>query len=626
MLRRLPLVLLAALLLPAPARADLDAEANAPYRLDVVLDLAKHRLLTDVFRQQILRELRDGLRSAFGNLAEVRVLDSHPLLAQVRRQGLKEALDRWLDLDGVKTHFVLIDYAAGEYVIRTRQHDGLTGQSSPVVRSARTADRQFVARLAALLVDRDFGPVGTVRGEPAQTAVLDLKGGQLGVSLDRWVKKGDIFLMVPVRPPAPAPRLLLGEAGILQVVDGPDKGVCKCRVFERYQRRPGAAGYRCLKLNTIKAPLRLRLMERNAATPTPVRDLRIEVRRHGFAKKEEPEPAMQGFSNADGYFPDQSLRENVFENIAFVTVETKPRSALVPVPIVDETPVLVRVVVREAPAGNELAENKRLWDVETVEAGQVQRGLFKELQDLAAKPKLRDRALKRAREGLKTAKDEWTRLTGQRAELVKKSRQEGTALDLTFGDQWLKTLEKGNAQLETYIATQEKILAEENNPQRQKLLALVQQGRLEEERAEFGKALQLYDRALKEGLDDTKLKAHRDDLAKRWNTSDADLRRARAHIYGTWPKADLLRDRDAVKEAMAAFKTCSEQRDLLGPQKLLQAAIAHSGKLQEQLQALEIDAKDEDRKTAEAIADASQALKKLITTVQAYLEQAAGGK
>ena len=625
MLRRLPFVLLAALFLPAPARADLDAEADKPYRLDVVLDLARHRLLTDVFRQQVLRQLRDGLRSAFGNLAEVRILDKHPLLAQVRKQGLKEALDRWLDLDGVKTHFVLIDYAAGEYVIRTRQHDGLTGQSSPVVRTARTADRQFVARLAALLIDRDFGVVGTVRGEPAQTAVLDLKGGQLDVPLDRWVKKGDIFVMVPVRPPAPAPRLPLGEAPVLQVVDGPDKGVCKCRVFERYQRRPGAAGYRCLRLHTIKAPLRLRLMERNAATPTPVRDLRIEVRRNSFEKKDEPEPVIQDFSNPDGYFPQQVVKENVFENIAFVTVDIKPR-ALVPVPIVGDAPVLVRVVVKEAPAGNELAENKRLWDVETVEAGQVQRGLFKELQELAAKPKLRDRALKRARDGLKTAKDEWIRLSGQRTELVKKAQQEGTTLDLTFGDQWLKALEKGNTELENYIATQEKILAEENNPQRQKLLALVQQGKLEEGRAEFGKALELYDRAIKEGFDDAKLKGHRDDLAKRWNTSDADLRRARAHIYGTWPRADLLRDPDAVKEALAAFKTCSEQRDLLGPQKLLQVAIAHSGKLQEQRQALELDAKDEDRKTAEAIADASRALKKLITEVQKYLEQAADGK
>jgi hypothetical protein len=624
MLRRLPFVLLAAMFLPAPARAALDPETDRPYRLDIVLDVAKHRLLTDIFRQQVLRELRDGLRSAFGDLAEVRVLETHPLLAQVRKQGLKEALDRWLDLDGIKTHFVLIDYAAGEYVIHTRQHDGLTGQSSPIVRSERTADRQFVARLAALLVDRDFGLVGTVRGEPAQTAVLDIKGGQLGVPLDRWVKKGDVFVMVPVRPPAPAPRLPLGEAPILQVEDGPDKGVCKCRVFERYKRRPGAAGYRCLKLHTIKAPLRVRLMERNAATPTPVRDLRVEMRRSSFDKNEKP--IVRDFSNEDGYCPVQLARENAFENVAFVTVETQPAFALAPVPIVDDVPVVLRVVIKEAPAGDDLVANKRLWDLETIEAGQVQRGVFKELQEFAAKPKLRNRALERAKQGLKTAKDELARLNKQKVDLVKKAQENGVTLDLTFGDQWLKALEKGNTDLENYIAAQEKILAEENNPQRQKLLALVQQARLEEGRAEFDKALELYNQALKEGLDDATLKAHRDDLASRWNTSNPDLRRARAHIYGTWPKADLLHDRDAVKEALAAFKTCTEQKDLMGPQKLLQIAIAHSGKLQEQSETLQIDAKEEDRKTAEVIASVSQELKKLITEVQKYLEQATGGK
>ena len=197
---------------------------------------------------------------------------------------------------------------------------------------------------------------------------------------------------------------------------------------------------------------------------------------------------------------------------------------------------------------------------------------------------------------------------------------------LTFGDQWLKALDKGNTELENYIAAQEKVVAEENSPQRQKWLALVQQGRLEERRAEFGKALKLYDTAIKDGLDDPKLKAHRDDLAKRWNTPSAELQRARAYIYGPWPKADLLKDRTAVKEADAAFKTCSELGDSLAPLKLLQAAISHSGQLQEQLAALQIDAKEEDRKTAETIAEVSQELKKLIATVQAYLEQKPGGK
>src|SRR5262245_56629256 len=102
-------------------------ESTKPYRLRVVLDVGKHRVLTDVFREQLRRELRDGLQASFGALAQVEVADTHPRLAEVRRDGLKAALDRWHYLTGVKTHFVLVDFIDGQYVLQARQHDGLTG-------------------------------------------------------------------------------------------------------------------------------------------------------------------------------------------------------------------------------------------------------------------------------------------------------------------------------------------------------------------------------------------------------------------------------------------------------------------------------------------------------------------
>ena len=45
------------------------AQANdleKPYALRIVLDVERHRLLTDVFREQVARELGDGLRAALG--------------------------------------------------------------------------------------------------------------------------------------------------------------------------------------------------------------------------------------------------------------------------------------------------------------------------------------------------------------------------------------------------------------------------------------------------------------------------------------------------------------------------------------------------------------------------------
>ena len=66
MLRRTLLVVLAVAFFSPAARA-LDPELAKPYRLDVVLDVARHRLLTDVFRQQVRREIQDGLRAPSAN-------------------------------------------------------------------------------------------------------------------------------------------------------------------------------------------------------------------------------------------------------------------------------------------------------------------------------------------------------------------------------------------------------------------------------------------------------------------------------------------------------------------------------------------------------------------------------
>src|SRR5206468_9193227 len=105
----------------------------------------------------------------------------------------------------------LIDYVNGHYEIQSRQHDGLTGQASPIVRIDRTRDRAFAARVAALMVEKDFGvlatfdawpaaPAGKPRGEPPLPVTIQLKGRGLNASLGRWVQKGDVFSVVRMPP------------------------------------------------------------------------------------------------------------------------------------------------------------------------------------------------------------------------------------------------------------------------------------------------------------------------------------------------------------------------------------------------------------------------------------------
>src|SRR2546421_9583604 len=192
-MRRL-LLALPALLCPAAAHADLDPGANQPYQLQVVLQVGAHRLLTPAFRGQLRRDLDESLKAAFGPLARVEVIDPAtvpentwpPLWKDVRQRGLA-ALDAHSETGPAKTHFVQVEYAEGEYAIAARQHDGATGLSSPLVRQARTADRAFVARLVLLLIDQDFGPVGTLTKVEGDRAQVRFQGGAIpGADLGHW--------------------------------------------------------------------------------------------------------------------------------------------------------------------------------------------------------------------------------------------------------------------------------------------------------------------------------------------------------------------------------------------------------------------------------------------------------
>src|SRR5262245_32188404 len=118
----LPFLLsLAALALLAPGRLAQASDAKEPYKLRVVLHVAKHPLLTEVFRRQVSRELRDGLLAALGDLAKVEVVDKHPRLGKVLDQGLGKGLDDWGERSEFKTHFVLVDSVGTSYRVRARQ-------------------------------------------------------------------------------------------------------------------------------------------------------------------------------------------------------------------------------------------------------------------------------------------------------------------------------------------------------------------------------------------------------------------------------------------------------------------------------------------------------------------------
>ncbi len=168
-------------------------------------------------------------------------MSEHPLLGDIKARGLEQTLDDWERTDEKQTHFVLLDYRGGQYRLEARAHDGTTGQAGAVVRRVQTGDRALVPLLAARLVEQGFAPVGTVTavrpaGKDGKDLEVDLKlkGGGLGVPLARWVQAGEVFSVSRITTLGDAVRAKRIAWALLEVLDPPRNGVCRCRYWRRF--------------------------------------------------------------------------------------------------------------------------------------------------------------------------------------------------------------------------------------------------------------------------------------------------------------------------------------------------------------------------------------------------------
>jgi hypothetical protein len=605
----------------APAADDL----KEPYRLRIVLHLARHRLLTEVYYRQLERELKDGLQAALSKLAQVEVVRKHPRLADVLKDGLQRGLDTWRERSDVKTHFVLVDYAATRYQIQTRQHDGLTGLASPAVRHERTRDRAYVARAAALLIAHDLGLVGTIVSEPdvAGRVKVDLRGGALGVDLGRWVKKGEVMSVV---------RMSGDSAGVavpwtyLQVDSPPTGGECVCRLFRRYQAMR-VTGLRCVLLGTRSGTMRLRLVkEEPGGRYSPYRDaVQLEIRRRGF---EGEEGTMLSVSPPTGTDLDTArYKRGKFDRIAFVRVVAggQPR-ARIPVPLIDE-----RLIVLPVPTVDEestlVLERYRLLRRNVLLGSQVQANLREEINKLTADPKKRKEAVARVKETLQRSRDDHTSLSKERndveAELAKVKLPGNQRPSFTAIDNRLKQIRAGEEELRDHIALLEKFEKEEANPKKKEWYIQQERAKLLEKEAEVGQAIAIYEKAPPEFVTKA-LKAHLADLKKRWEIKGKAHQEARTFIYQEWPTLNTAGLAAKIGDAEKAFETCKGVADTISPFKLLKANEKHRLRLQKEGAELKPDVNITDLKPAQDILDLLPKLQKLDTAIRAYLNQKAG--
>jgi hypothetical protein len=596
----------------AAGGAELNPETDKPYSLQVVLQIAEHRIFTEPFREQVRRELQDSLQAALGNLARVEVGTKHLRLAEIEAKGLQRALDGWHFLSDEKIHFVRIGFANGRYEIEARQYDGFTGLPSPVVRRETVEERLLVARNAALLIHHDFGLAGTVVKVEGDKVNVAMKGAGLGVSLAPFLKKGDVFAIAQISRTGAGLRSSRELGSLLQVTDDAQDGHCRCQLWHRWEHPlasgPGVQGYRCLKLGTTKAKVRLRLVDKRGA---PVSSKQVRISPDGF----QGTPADQGSSKPDGLFESQQL----YQNVACVRIlDSQQLLANVPLEIVDDrTQSIVLNVSPAAERRGPLYLRRDRWLHRVFDTMEVAGNVVREFNTAQS----RSDAQKKAQEGLNTLEHDLNNLNEEHENLKREFAQlpPESRPSLAEGEQHLQELQALRQQLEGHVASLDKVVKDETDPKRLKWQKMVVQARALQDSADYGQAIKLYEEVVAESNDDN-VRKELDKLKEAWKVKNQQHEQAREFIYKTWSQLTKVSElKDNLSKAQKAFKTCQAVGDKLSPRMLLKANLAHATRLAREVETFRPQENEDERKLVDKIYALVKDLEELSKEIESYL-------
>jgi tetratricopeptide (TPR) repeat protein len=601
------LVVLFSQLAQGQTRPPLDPEPNAPYRWQVGLRCADHPVLSDVVRTQLARELRAALQASIESAGEVEVIDftknldgKNPLWKAFAEKG-------WAALDpdssrpvsDVKSHVLTVDYRDGVFHLAARQLDGFTGIASPVLRKQTTRTTDMLGRVASLLVEPDFGPVGTafpVVGEENYMKVT-FRGTALAPA-DKWVKKGDVLMASAVRdvtkpadPKNPLPRDFRGQIPtirtavpfvytLLKVTEKvDDTGSCKCVILTRFKDPFGRdalnrdarrrTGVRVMKLATVETKVRLRLV-RPDGTPH-VKGSLIQV-----AGTDMDFDAQPGPDDVLKYENGTYRSGRVFNNVACIQVGVEGGNPqLFPIPVLGDDPVVLRFDVK--PEDEERAVFARECNDYRVRVADLfvsQRALFEKVNKLLDLSKNRD-ALAAAESGQTQLAAAQKALTDELKQLREKPRaaEEGIKRILDSSEKQLAAVDKG-----------QKDMAKTMGLLRDAANASADSGKLEVEfrskelaerikeyvsHGDVPEALEAYEKLINLIPGDQAVKDAREKLLAEWTPKDEEHRKAR----DTMKKWLTVKTFDEYKETVFLLKRANEvlikKNDKLGLRKLL---------------------------------------------------------
>lgn len=582
----------------AATAAPLDPEVGTPYRIRVAVKAASHPTLNVAVRAEIARAAAATLRKAAGDAATLEIIDLNaavppdPLLRQFAQVGFK-AFDAVGDsparlITGMKTHALTVEYRDGTFHLSARQHDGSTGLASPMVRTQANRNPDMLGRLAGMLVEPDFGAVGTVvpvAGLPDGHMRLVLRGSQTG-PFDQWAKVGDVFapsvIMEVPDPVADKKNPVKMRVGIpightntlLRVAETKADGSCVCVLLSRYKagfefgnqsKAKAAVGVRAVKLATIEAPVRLRLINKDGQPHA--RGSRLTVTASDADFRTRAGPAGQ-FNLSGGVYQSAGPLNGVACVLVAVGGDA-PR--LFPVPVLGPDPVTLLFEVSERDEKRaEFADRIKNLRGRIAEVGDAQFQLFTKVNQLIDQRKNKA-ALTEAEGGYGRvqAAEEGLRDDLKQIQTDPQAADENVKVLLADCEARLKGVTDTQAKLQkttdllrnAAAAAPGGTEAMDKDFRAKELAARIQEflgrGEIDDALVTYGQLIQLQP-------DDQGLKDKREQLQKEWAPQDEEHRKAR-DAWRKWKRATTVDEFvDAAAGLTPALEVLNKKKDKYG--------------------------------------------------------------
>lgn len=605
------------------------ASAEDPYRLLICLHFSEDPLFTRLYTRQVERQVQDQLANYFGELAKVQVTTAHPLIKRLEGgdvRTLQLSPQEFAACEVPDKAFVFsIENQEGMYHLHWRQLDGLMQQVSPP-QSQPTPDRQWVAKAVCMAVKDDFAPVVIVQPDPDKLGTgqvkLSYKSAAHRELVARWLKLNTILqpFYVLKQKDGSLARVPIANT-VLRISKNDTAGTATfySNSSSPWKPTPRLDHYEALKVNAQKGHVRIKVL--NAATNGPLLEFFVRANTTGFMSITD----SHQFTLPDRHGIVASL--NPIENLAFVEIIQGGSSRLhVPVPI---TSPLVDLTLRVSV--DEQAKEKSDWE----------RRLRYLVQDVSIlQTAIDNNVLDTNRMHDEKKYEEELRIIKSVLADVAQNRQSalGTKDAMEQEAQGLKIV--GNALLKfvdgqlAQIATAEKNLDTKAKDLRKMLDTMAAADRAQVLKnagdaaaaiGDYKEALDKYDLALAEQIDQPKLRSHVEKIRKILGMSSPELDQARSFIHERWSQTDVTDLSKQFPEVERSLSALEQAGDYLTAQRLMRINTEHIGLLTQVIEALAASATEADVAEATKYKEFQDKLAEFQDRVRVFVASAEAG-